>query len=215
MESQKHGFIIEDFIKRNVFKVDKIYAYNAIHDVRNEDNIFDPLENISIKTATGSDNPTVYFGSPLRIYNYPISEKHTAIVVLLFQSGDTKIVRRVVEISLDDKKLLFGDITEEDIRELETMIKQVPKNEKPASLIRTIHLKKNELNEKSGYLKFNPKIDSKDQRRLQCSITKIGSFVEKNPDIVLYDNTESIVRGIKIPDMIQSAPRTRRNKSMK
>ena len=214
MESQRHGFVFEDYIKLNVFKVEKKYAYNAIHDVRNEDNIFDSTENISIKTATGGVNPTVYFGSPLRIYNYPNDEKHTAIIVLLTQTGDIKNVSRIVEISLDNKKLLFGDIVEEDIRELERLIKEVSKNEKPQSLIRNIHTKKNELNKKSGYMKFNPKIDGKDQRRLQCSIPKFITFIEKNPEIVLYDKKEAFVRGIKIPEFIQSKRRTRRRKDV-
>jgi len=214
MESQKHGFIIEDYIKSNVFKVVKKYAYNSIHDIRNEDNRFDSTENISIKTLTGGVNPTVCFGSPLRIYNYPDNEKHTAIVILLTQSGETKIIDRVIEISLDTKKLLFGDITENDIREFETIIKQVPKNGKPQSNIRDIHVKKKELNTKSGYVKFNPKIDGKDQRRLQCSIPKFITFIEKNPEIVISNTKEAIVRGIRLPISIESKRRTRRRKDI-
>lgn len=208
MESQRHGFDIENYIKTHVFRVEKVYAYNSIHDVRNEDNPYDTNENISIKAATGKA-PTVYFGSPLRIFNYPANEKHTAIIVFLEQRGDRKYVAGVAEMSLDDKHTLFGDVREADIRELEALIRSVPKDQKPAELIRQIHAAKTTLNKKSGLMKFNPKIDSKSQRRLQCSIP---SFYKIKETIIIKSFTnEAIVRGIQLPESFLSSSRTRTN----
>ena len=203
MASQQHGFDIEDDIKRNVFKLDKKYPYTAIHDIRAEDNPFDSNENISIKTTTRS---TVDFGSPLRIFNYSREQKHTAIIVILKQSENIKRIHRIVEIGLDDKDILFGEVTEGEIRELENLIKHVPKNEKPKETMKQIDKLKKELNKKSGLLKFNPKIDSTTQRRLQCSIPK---FEEKLNSTLIKRDSPTSVRGVDITSEIQSSKRVR------
>jgi hypothetical protein len=211
MESQRHGFDIENYIKTHVFRVEKVYAYNSIHDVRNEDNPYDTSENISIKASTGKTQ-TVCFGSPLRIFNYPDNEKHTAIIVFLEQRGEQKYVTGVAEMSLDDKHTLFGDVTEADIRELDALIRSVPKDQKPAELIRQIHAAKTNLNKKSGIIKFNPKIDSKSQRRLQCSIP---SFYKMKDTVIVRSFTkDAVVRGINLPASFLSASRTRTNNAV-
>lgn len=210
MESQKHGFDIENYIKTHVFNVEKRYAYNAIHDIRNEDNPFDRSENVSIKTSTGKSG-NVCFGSPLRIFNYPHDEKHTAIIVFLEQRGDQKYVSGVAEMSLDDKNSLFGDVTEADIRQLDALIRSVPPNQKPVELIRQIHREKLALNERSGVIKFNPKIDSKNQRRLQCSIPNFYKLKDVNNTLVKSFTNEAVVRGINLPASFLSSSRTRCN----
>ena len=203
MASQQHGFDIENDIKQKVFKLDKKYSYTAIHDIRAEDNPFDSNENISIKTTTTS---TVYFGSPLRIFNYSKEEKHTAIIVILKQVENVKRIKRIVEIGLDDRDILFGEVTESEIRELENLIKHIPKNEKPKETMKQIDNLKKELNKKSGLLKFNPKIDSTTQRRLQCSIPKIE---EKLNSTLIKRDSPTSVRGVDITSEIQSSKRVR------
>lgn len=205
MASQQHGFDIENDIKIKVFKIDKKSKYTAIHDIDKNQNIFNNNENISVKVSSIS---AVCFGSPLRILNYSIDETHTGIVVLTEQVGNIKYIKRIVEIDLDNKSLLFGDVSEKEIVDLETLIKSVPKNEKPKELIKQIHAVKKELNKKSGILKFNPKIDSKSQRRLQCSIPKFEKILKENPSLLKCDTITS-VRGVEIASEIQSSKRVR------
>ena len=51
----------------------------------------------------------------------------------------------------------------------------------------------------NSWISYAPKVDSKSQRRLQCSIRKLNEFIEKNNSLVLSDTTECVLRGISIP----------------
>jgi hypothetical protein len=75
-----------------------------------------------------------------------------------------------------------------------------------------VHAEKARLNAKSGAVKFNPKMDSGTQRRLQCSIPKVSSLMAAYPEMLISVSTEPIVRGTPIPRTIESGPRQRRQR---
>ena len=122
--SQQHGFEFQKILERDVFKLTELQqSYTAIHDIPKEYNRFDHTENVSIK-VTGSNS--IGMGDPLRIFDYSSAETHTAIIVYYLQTGDRKTVRKTVEITLDDKRALFGDIRREEIVDLVREIRSVP-----------------------------------------------------------------------------------------
>lgn len=203
MESQRHGFLIENEIRENVFKLTEKGKYTDVHDIDKRSNIYNPNENISIKTITG--NGSLCMGCPRRIFLYPESEIHTCIVVKLKQVSDKKIITEVFELSLDDKKILFGDLTVDDIQAYMTYIRKIPCGKVDVNTKREIHQKKDELNRKSGIIRFNPKVDSDAQRRVQCSITNI----KRHTEILSYSSTDPIIRGITIKSTYDSAVRKR------
>lgn len=204
-ESQQHGFVFENDIKTNVFRVTSPSDYTAAHDIDKKDNPFDSNENISIK-VTG--RTTVDLGDALRVYGYNTTEKNTMVVVKYEQTTDRKALRAVYEIDLNQRELLWGAICENDIRELSSLVKSMPNGSRDSAIDNAIVLKKKELNAKSGVIKFNPKLDSKGQRRLQCSIPKFATC----SGIIVSSSTEPLLRGVKIVDSIVSGRRVR-NKS--
>ena len=213
-ESQQHGFFWERHIRKHVFQIDPKNKYTCINDIDKLDNKFDNNENISIKTM-GAD--TLFLGSARRILQYPDDEKHTAIILFYNQRGDTKHITRVVEIPMDDKRLFFGDVTLDEVIELETMIKALPKTGSIPKEMRTeIEQKKNEMNKRTNNgVQFNIKIDSKSQRRLQCSIPKFDAFLTRNSRIILFDSPNAIVREVPIPETLESKRRARNARTKK
>jgi hypothetical protein len=203
MENQKHGFLVEDEIRRVVFGLSEKSKYTSIHDIDKRHNMFYSNENISIKTITG--NGSLCMGCPRRIFLYSERELHTCIVVRLKQAGESKVVTEIMEISLDDKNALFGDLTIDDIQEYMTYIRKIPCGKVDLATKREIHQKKEELNRKSGIIQFNPKVDSNTQRRVQCSISKLKS----HPRLVKYSSMAPIIRGIEIASSFLSSVRKR------
>ena len=61
-------------------------------------------------------------------------------------------------------------------------------------------------------LRIAIKIDSKKQRRVQCSISKISLLLEKFPNCILNRSCDNIVRGFIICNKIYSLPRIRHMK---
>jgi hypothetical protein len=204
--SQQHGFAFQTIVEEEVFGVyDLPISYTAIHDIPKEFNKFNPNENVSIK-VTGSNS--IGMGDVMRIYDYTPDELHTAIVIYYRQRGDRKTIHKVVEFSLDDKRALFGDITRDEIETLIREIRSVPPNiPLPELNIRRARINQmtKELSKRSA-LRFNSKIDSKTQRRLQCTLTVIP------PSLVRYSEDAAVVRGVWITNSIVSGQRTRKNR---
>lgn len=201
-ESQLHGFAWENEIKRCVFNVDSPVGYTETHDVPKELNRFNSNENISIKT-TGSS--TLCMGDPLRIFDYPGDSVHTGIVVHYEQVEGEKRLVRTHEITLDNRVLLWGSVTREEIAALDGLVRSMPRGARVPDIDEAINRLKTELNGKSGVMRFNPKIDSKTQRRLQCSIPNYESTV----GLIRITNEAPVVRDIVITSTIESSRRIR------
>lgn len=210
MECQRHGFQWEIDIKRNVFGIseeeDKL-SYTAKWDIPKELNRIDDGVNISIKT-TGSD--TVCMGDAIRIYEQNPGDINTCIVIFYKQRGEQKVLTRIVEWVLNDLKALFGNVTLQEVRELQQAVVSFPKNKRLSDVPeykQKLTDMANILNAKSGAIKFNRKIDSGSQRRLQCSISGFDAFITKNSHLVAYDTPNPILRDVEITRSILSGPR--------
>jgi hypothetical protein len=201
-ENQQHGFLFEDDIKKKVFNDPPPALYTAPHDVDRCYNPQNPNENISLK-ATG--RPTVDMADALRVYGYEEGVEHTAIVVQYEQQDEKKVLTHVYELDLMQRELLYGRVTRQDIEELNDLVRSMPRGRRDPEIDRAITAKKKELNAKSGAMRFNPKIDSDKQRRLQCSIPKFASY----PWLVKSVTTEPVVRGVQIISSIDSGRRVR------
>ena len=209
MASQAHGFIWEDAIKRSVFHLTEALPYTAIFDVPAERNPLNAQENVSIKVASGDKAEC---GDACRIFSY--GDVVVTLVHAQYSQRDeqTKVLDRVREFSLggaDTHRVLFGDVTLDELNELNQSIRAIPAGPIPAATKAAIHAKKNRLNAKSGSIRFNPKMDSKKQRRLQCSIPKLSAFLAATPTLLMSDTMEPLVRGVPIPAMVKSGRRRR------
>lgn len=200
--NQQHGFLWEEEIKTKVFQVNVPAGYTDTHDIAKEHNRFDSNETISIK-VTGS--ATLCMGDALRLYRYAPDETHTGIVVTYTQEDDTKTLSGVYELNLSDREALWGAVTEDEVKELDSLVRSMPAGARDPELDRQIVAYKKALNAKSGFVRFNPKLDSKIQRRLQCSIPHFPSAHR----LIRSSTAEALVRGIAITASLVSGRRVR------
>lgn len=200
--NQNHGFLWEDEIKKNVFGFTAPTGYTDTHDIGKEHNRFNPRENISIKVTGGG---TVWMGSALRVFNYSSEDIHTGIVIRYKQEGDSKVLSNVYELDLDNRALLWGSVTEEEVRSLDALVRSMPSRTRDAALDRRIKDMKRELNARSGVMRFNPKIDGGTQRRLQCSIPNFAEI----PSLIRTQSAECVVREVEIAASVPSGRRVR------
>ena len=128
------------------------------------------------------------------------------IICFCTQDETAKRLTNVYELDLDNRQLLWGDVTREDVVSLVGLIRSMPPGPRDPVLDAQITQMKTALNAKSGVMKFNPKLDSKNQRRLQCSIPGFADV----PGLIRMSTTECVVRGIHIAMTIASRRRVRR-----
>ena len=206
-ESQAHGFAWEDYIKKEVYKIQDKAAYTRKNDIDSHENTIDGCA-VSIKTSGGV---SVDMGDAQRIFEATNGEPYHMIVIQYEQSDDRKILKTVLEVDLTGaRRLLFGDLTAEEISEFSAHLKRIPQGrvENKDYLIRSL-----ELNKRSKDIQLRPKVDSKKQRRLQCSFPNIDFFCKNYPERVLYKNTEGVFKGVQLLKTLESGRRVRHPKT--
>lgn len=206
-ETQQHGFVWEKEIGRvlgaSIEEINSI-SYTSNVDLPSCFNRKNQVDN-HCKT-TGSQ--TVCMGSSLRIFDILISDKTHLTVIHYTQNDHWKVVKNIYQLDLAGMRTeFFGDITHEEISNLESIIKSIPPGRLSRSERERIYNKmKKELESKSGLMKLNPKVDSKSQRRLQCSFN-IKSFIEKYPSRCIYSGVGNKFYDGYIPPKIESRRR--------
>jgi hypothetical protein len=212
--SQVHGKTWETEILQNIYDLTPAQCesipHGAKHDLPAELNRFDRC-NVSIKTA-GNQN-RVDLGDCLRVFDTVSSpEPYHMIVVIYKQTENTKKLEKFVKLDLElSRRELFGNIRRSEIVELVNTIKMVDtgRSKTPLESAR-IHRLKTELNARSGAIQFNPKLDSKNQRRLQCSFNSFQKFLINNENRILILEDEMP----EISQEIESGRRLRNKKAV-
>jgi len=203
-ESQQHGCIWEDFIKKNIYQVSQRIPYTAKFDIPKELNIHNPDTNLSIKTT---QSKSVDMGDALRVFEN--NEKTQLLVIRYKQEGEKKTLQQLSLCEMPTQETFFGTVTKEEIQTLVTMIKAVPKGKPDESRLKEIHTYKEQLNTKSGFIHFRPKLDSSSQRRLQCSIVDFENLLQTHPQLILEKNKEGKLFNSFIPKELDSCRRRR------
>ena len=203
-QSQAHGLQWDNEIRTKVFGLPSCKNDTTKYDVITND------ENISIKTSC---NKKIDCGDILRFHALDKDKPTTILLIRYKQSSPTqKRINEIVEINYteDLHKFLFGSITREILMEYVEMIKAIPHGIVSAEIKASYKQRKNELQKKHDMrINISPKVDSKGQRRVQCSIPKIDTLT------VMSRTNESVVRGVEITQTIESTPRQRRNNVIK
>lgn len=209
-QSQSHGFMFENEIRTKVFNLDEEANNTCVHDIPCNQNTLNSNENISIKSTKST---TIECGDILRFFKYAFTEKNTIMVVHYKQAGIMKTIKNVYEIDYNKElhSFLFGTITEQDIQDYVTKIKSIPAGKCTKEFRKEYLDLKTEIEKKFNMnISIRPKVDSKNQRRVQCAITK---FDEKIKDYITYSNTEPILRNVEITKSFKSEKRQRNKKS--
>jgi hypothetical protein len=140
----------------------------------------------------------------------------TRLVVGVYeQMGDAKHVSEVREylIEADTWKQASGGVDAQCIADFHQQLSQgTPQEARAFAQTRKAEL----VAQHPGVLKWAPKIDSKTQRRLQCSVylDELDTLVSANPGSRMTAHTPETTSlwGLALPIEIPSPPRTRRSK---
>jgi len=212
-QSQKHGFIFENSVREEVFKLSSKKNDTNIHDIPKEQNILNSNECCSIKT-TGSK--TICCGDILRFCHYDFNVQHTIIVISYIQNDTHKTIKRIYEINYNRKchQKLFGNLPEEEIRKYVDGVKSIPANikGKEAKMIYNYLVEKKKLNiQYNNIIQINPKVDSI-QSRVQCSIPDFEKNLEEFITYKSSDEYPNVIRGKEIILSLESPRRKRKSK---
>jgi len=203
-ESQQHGNIWEDCIKRDVYQITQKIPYTAKYDIPKEYNTRNQEENVSIKTT---QLKSVDMGDALRMYQN--SEPTSLLVIRYKQLEEKKRLTEIVNCQMPPRETLFGAVSLEEVQTLDRMIKSVPKGIPDPSQLKAIHEYKDTLNKKSGFAHLRPKLDSQSQRRLQCSIVDFEALLKNHPSLIRERNGEGKLYTVSIPMELESSRRQR------
>lgn len=206
-EVQRHGFDFENWVKQNFF-AEFNAAYTQKWDIPVEANhlkkIPKELQHLPVSMKTCKFGSPIGFGDALRqIRN---AEDFLLIVGFWRQSGSYKnfVAVEAAKIRAGDWRNLFLPLNEADLIALDLIIKDVQSHYSEARKLAK-ELKSSDKFKQTKII-LNPKIDSKTQRRLQCSLPfKVlwQDFVGKEP----YQNIDCKLLGEKVPNPFPSGQR--------
>lgn len=182
-EEQNHGLIFEKWVKTILGVNNLASKYTQKWDI--------PLETpISIKFM-GLNN-ALEFGSAVRIWE--IKEPFTLVVGRWEQVGKEKIVKSIDEIKItpDILSQMKGRLSLDELKEFDKAIKKIPagKNGQINGISFAKQWKKDK-EDKIGLLTITHKIDSKNQRRIQCNLNYhnyVKLFGEPSMKVIFRDN---------------------------
>lgn len=222
-EVQAHGFKWEREVLLNIYGAteeeleDKKYKkYTSKHDLPKELNRLDEQKyHISVKTS--KEPQTVCMADCFRVYEVSGNDTPIHMVVINYEQNEItniKKITRIIEVDLtNSKNILFNNITLEQIKIYNAAIKAIPNGRYPTKEEKqNLDALQKSLNDATGAIIFNPKIDSKKQRRLQCSFNKFNEFISQNPDRVIAKSENHEFRGGMITPDIYSPPRVFKKK---
>ena len=158
---------------------------------------------ISIKTAKW--NSSIGFGDARR--QFQISRRFTLVVGFWERSGLRKQVVKIVPVVVTEKvwPSLWRSIQFSHLAELDKQIKDRNNHYKITRQLARAIVNAPPFTE--AVFRANPKIDSKDQRRLQCSLTQRNFFEHLAPKISRDKDDDPVLWGHAIPPFLPGRPR--------
>ena len=211
-EVQSHGFIWEGDLLRNVYGMTDAekaqISYTEKFDLPAR---FNHLESANVSVKCIGEKNAICMGDALRVFDEVSETDALHLTVIHYkQVGETKEVVGIKELNLTKSKdLLFGSLTREQVAELDRLIKAVPQKRAPTEdEKKAIKAKQAELNRLTGFLQFNPKVNTQ-QSRLQCSFSckDFQGFLAKNPERIVASSVSNQFRGSAITSIIRAGRR--------
>jgi hypothetical protein len=202
VEEQQHGFAFQNRVLELAKKLspDRIHhlgAYTGKWDLPPELNPNPQLGPISIKTAKW--NSSICFGDACR--QYQIDHIFTLVIGFWERVRDEKRIVKIVSVAVKPNvwASLWNPITLTDLMRLDRQIKDKKLTYKEARMLARNALKAPPFS--NSIFRVNPKIDSKKQRRLQCSLTQQNFFRHLAPEIIPQKEEAPSLWGVRISSL--------------
>ena len=211
MEVQNHGVLFEDSIIKSITGLSKDEyqdrlpnAYTASMDIVKG---IQSDANYSVKVS--KDGKSIGCGDILRFAHHCGTDEFTMIVGAWQQISPTiKRYNCIYEFHIRPKhySILWDRITEDALKPFVDYVKAIPPGKSGQMAHQRLwKLKRSEIysNFGQGLVRIDAKVDSKTQRRVQCSI-KVEDLIKSKIEHVKYDNN---YKGITLPYEQESSPR--------
>tara|TARA_B100000700_G_C14907848_1_gene790688 strand:- start:571 stop:1176 length:606 start_codon:yes stop_codon:yes gene_type:complete len=187
MEVQQHGNYFEDLkIKELTGYGKEEYDSFKSNGYTSSMDLVEGLyvdRNYSIKTAKGNK---VDCGDILRRM---VEDDYNIVVGLWKQSGDNKIFHTEYTFNIKPKDMvkLWGNMKYEDVKDFDSFIKSIPSGKEAQQTTKAERTsRKKTLADKNALMVIHPKVDSKNQRRVQCSF-KIDQMIKSGVEYTKKD----------------------------
>ena len=165
-EVQNHGVVFEKWIRDTFFDGYTPKSYTQKWDIPASAN--KRFGGVPVNPKATKYRTPVDLGDALR--QFKIDEPFIFVIGYWQQEEEKKRFVNVVAVRLEAKEYrkLWGDIKIEDLEKLDNLIKETPDYREARRLAQAM---KKTAPFNTSIIKLNPKIDSKSQRRLQCSLS--------------------------------------------
>jgi hypothetical protein len=119
-----------------------------------------------------------------------MSEKEYIMIVGQWrQDGNTKVIHTVYcfNVKSSDYKKLWGKMTKKSVKEFDKYVKSIPHGKEGRDSTKEERTsRKDEISCKDALMVIHPKVDSKNQRRVQCSF-KIDEMIAAGVEYMKKD----------------------------
>lgn len=202
-EVQRHGVVFEQWVRDTFFDGYQPASYTQKWDIPAEANRAHGGVPVNPK-ATKFRTP-VDLGDALR--QYDIAESFILVIGYWVQDGDEKRFVNIVAPRIEPEtwRKLWGPVARADLERLDALIKDRSLDYREAR--RQAHAMKSAPPFSESVIVLNPKIDSKGQRRLQCSLRSDDLFRLLAPDAPTGALKNPTLWGAPFPGPVKSGPR--------
>ncbi|HEX8465837.1 MAG TPA: hypothetical protein VF627_14570 [Abditibacterium sp.] len=166
VEVQNHGVVFEKWIRDTFFDGYEPESYTQKWDIPAKAN--KRFGGVPINPKATKYRTPVDLGDALR--QFKIDEPFIMVIGYWQQEGEKKRFVNVIAPKIDAKEYrkLWGEVKLEDLEKLDKIIKTTPDYREARRLAQEM---KKTKPFSTSIITLNPKIDSKSQRRLQCSLS--------------------------------------------
>lgn len=203
-EVQRHGVEFETWVRDTFFDGYRPINYTQKWDIPAEANRRHGAVPVNPKAA--KYNTPIDLGDALR--QFDIDEPFILLIGYWRQHGPEKRFVTLIAPTVDPGtwRKLWGPITRADLEALDALIKD--RTRTPQEVRRLAQAMKRRPPYNQGVIVLNPKIDTKGQRRLQCSLRFADVFTHLAPDSDPAPQAVPILWGVPFPGPVASAART-------
>ena len=202
-EVQQHGLVFETWIRDTFFDGYKPPGYTQKWDIPAEIN--KTHGGVPVNPKAAKYRTPVDLGDALR--QYDIAEPFILVIGYWVQEGDEKRFVNIVAplITPEAWRKLWGPVTRADLEKLDALIKDKSLDYREAR--KQAHAMKNLPPFTGAVIEVNPKIDSKGQRRLQCSLRSDDLYKHLAPGAPAGVLKTPELWGVPFPATVKSKPR--------
>jgi hypothetical protein len=203
-EVQQHGLVLEQWVRDTFFDGYQPTHYTQKWDIPASAN--KRFGGIPVNPKAAKYGTPVDLGDALR--QRKIAEPFILVVGFWRQDGDEKHFVNLIAPRIEPAtwEKLWGPVTLADLERLDAVIKD--KSLSPAAARAAAQKIKNAPPFTQSIIVVNPKIDSKSQRRLQCSLRFADVFKYLAPDADRAPQDRPTLWGVEFPQPVASKPRS-------